>query len=231
MMNSRPYVILNVAMTADGKTDTIARRGAIISSESDKERVDRLRASSDAVMVGGHTLLGEDPRLVIRSPELRKERLEHGMDENPIKVAIVTRADLAMDSRFLNFGPARIIIFTTSQTTEAQIDALRERSVQVYVFDEKRVNLVAALDELGKAGVKKLLVDGGGTLNEELLKQDLVDEINVYVAPMIFGGTNAPTFASGPGLEREAAKQLKLLDIHPYDDGGIVLRYVVLKNV
>jgi len=230
-MNSRPYVILNVAMTADGKTDTIARRGAIISSESDKERVDRLRASSDAVMVGGHTLLGEDPRLVIRSPELRKERLEHGMDENPIKVAIVTRADLAMDSRFLNFGPARIIIFTTSQTTEAQIDALRERSVQVYVFDEKRVNLVAALDELGKAGVKKLLVDGGGTLNEELLKQDLVDEINVYVAPMIFGGTNAPTFASGPGLEREAAKQLKLLDIHPYDDGGIVLRYVVLKNV
>lgn len=67
-MNSRLYVILNVAMTADGKTDTIARRGANISSESDKERVDRLRASSDAVMVGGHTLLGDDLRLVVRSP-------------------------------------------------------------------------------------------------------------------------------------------------------------------
>ncbi len=230
-MNLRPYVILNVAMTIDGKTDTIARRGAIISSELDKERVDRLRASSDAVMVGGHTLLGDDPRLVVRSPELRKERLERGMGENPIKVAIVTKADLALESRFLNYGPARIIIFTTSQTSEAQIDALRKRNVQVVVFGEKRVDLVAALDELGKVGVKNLLVEGGGTLNEELLMQDLVDEINVYVAPMIFGGASAPTFASGPGLEREAAKQLKLSDIYPYNDGGMVLRYVVLKNV
>jgi 2,5-diamino-6-(ribosylamino)-4(3H)-pyrimidinone 5'-phosphate reductase len=79
--------------------------------------------------------------------------------------------------------------------------------------------------------VKTLLVEGGGTLNEELLKQDLVDEINVYVAPMIFGGANAPTFASGPGLDRDAAIHLKLSDTHPYNDGGIVLRYTVLKNI
>jgi len=230
-MNPRPYVILNVAMTADGKTDTIARRGAMISSELDMGRVDRLRAASDAVMIGGNTLLGDDPRLLVRSPELCKERLEHGLSENPIKVAVVTRADLASDSRFLNYGPARIIIFTTNQTSERQIDALRKRDVQVYVFGEKRVDLVAALDELGKVGVKKLLVEGGGTLNEELLKQDLVDEINVYIAPMIFGGASGPTFASGPGLEREAAILLKLSDIHPYQDGGIVLRYVVLKDV
>lgn len=82
---------------------------------------------------------------------------------------------MVLDSRFLNYGLARIIVFTTSQTSEAQIDALRKRSVQANVFGEKRVDLVAALGELDKAGVKTLLVEGGGTLNDELLKQDLVD--------------------------------------------------------
>ena len=68
-MTSRPYVTLNVAMTVDGKTDTIARQGAAISSTFDTERVDHLRAESDAVMVGGHTLLGDDPRLTVKSAE------------------------------------------------------------------------------------------------------------------------------------------------------------------
>jgi hypothetical protein len=105
-MPDRPYVTLNVAMTVDGKTDTIARKGAAISSAIDRERVDRLRAESDAVIVGGHTLLGDDPSLTVKSEILRANRLSRGLEENPIKVGIVTNASLRLDSRFMTIGKA-----------------------------------------------------------------------------------------------------------------------------
>ncbi|MEN8098487.1 MAG: dihydrofolate reductase family protein, partial [Chloroflexota bacterium] len=83
MKDSRPYITINVAMTADGKIDTTERRGAQISSSDDWERVDRLRADHDAVMVGGQTMLEEDPRLTVKSSKLRAERIARGLDENP----------------------------------------------------------------------------------------------------------------------------------------------------
>jgi 2,5-diamino-6-(ribosylamino)-4(3H)-pyrimidinone 5'-phosphate reductase len=229
-MNERPYVILNVAMTADGKTDTVERGGAAISSQQDMERVDRLRAECDAVMVGGRTLLGDDPRLTVKSEALRAERLRCGREPNPVKVGVVTRASLRPDSRFLNAGPARVIVFTTSQTEAAQIEFLRQRGVQVFVLGEQRVDLPAAMQKLKQAGIQRLLVEGGGTLNEELLKLKLVDEISIFIAPLIFGGANAPTFASGMGLRREAAIRSKLVDIEKLGDGGILLRYLPEKE-
>lgn len=228
-MTQKPFVTLNIAMTADGKTDTIARRGAAISSALDYDRVDRLRAGSDAILVGGHTLLGDDPRLVVKSAALRQERLARGADENPVKVAVVTRADLRPESRFLSYGPARIVIFTTAQTPAAQVDALRARGVEVWVSQGARVDLVWALAQLSQMGIQRLLVEGGGMLNEALLRGGLVDEMYIYIAPLIFGGATAPTFASGPGLERDAAIALSLNDMQQYSDGGILLHYTVIK--
>src|SRR5512140_1966872 len=82
---NRPFVFINVAMTADGKIDTFQRQGAAISSAWDKARVDRLRAEADAVMVGGRTLLDEDPKLTVKSETLRAERLQRGLLPNPVK--------------------------------------------------------------------------------------------------------------------------------------------------
>jgi 2,5-diamino-6-(ribosylamino)-4(3H)-pyrimidinone 5'-phosphate reductase len=87
---NRPFVFINVAMTADGKIDTFQRRGAAISSARDKERVDQLRANADAVMVGGRTLLNEDPKLTVKSQALRAERVARGRSPNPVKVGVVT---------------------------------------------------------------------------------------------------------------------------------------------
>src|SRR5512134_2702814 len=102
---NRPFVFINIAMTADGKIDTFERKGSAISSQRDKERVDRLRADADAVMVGGRTLLDEDPKLTVKSEELRADRVMRGLPPNPIKVGIVTEAHLNPDSEFLNAGP------------------------------------------------------------------------------------------------------------------------------
>ncbi|MBN1666067.1 MAG: 2,5-diamino-6-(ribosylamino)-4(3H)-pyrimidinone 5'-phosphate reductase [Anaerolineales bacterium] len=226
-MHSRPYVTLNVAMTADGKTDTITRTGTTISSADDLLRVDQLRAQNDAVMVGGHTLLGDDPRLTVKSDFLRSERLSQGQEESPIKVGVVTNAAIQDGSRFLTVGNERKIIFTTTQTDAAQIDWLKKQDVQVFVADRPRVDLDSALQQLKQLGVERLLVEGGGTLNEDLLKHNLVDEINVYIAPLIFGGANAPTFVSGTGFERQHALQLKLTAVDQHSDGGILLCYLV----
>jgi 2,5-diamino-6-(ribosylamino)-4(3H)-pyrimidinone 5'-phosphate reductase len=226
-MTDRPYVILNVAMTADGKTDTVARRGAAISSPLDRERVDHLRAASDAIMVGGRTITSDDPRLTVKSAVLRAERLARGLEENPVKVGVITNASLPANSRFLIAGPARIMIFTTNQTDPAQIGRLSEQGVQVFVMGEQRVDLKDALKCLKEQGIHRLMVEGGGTLNEELLRQNLVDEISVYIAPLIFGGADAPTFASGAGLERQEAIALKQTRLENLADGGIVVHYAV----
>src|SRR5438067_2215611 len=105
-------------MTADGKIDTFERRSAAISSAQDWERVDRLRAESDAVMVGGHTLLGDDPRLTVKSPVLRAERRARGLYENPAKVTVISKIEdprvgptLDEKSHFVSSGPARRVRF------------------------------------------------------------------------------------------------------------------------
>jgi len=222
---NRPYTYINVAMTVDGKLDTFERKGSAISSPRDKERVDRLRAESDAVLVGGLTLLDEDPKLTVKSEALRAERVARGLLPNPIKVGVVTIANVESDSNFLNVGPAKVVIFTTNQTSNDQLEFLRSRGVEVFVHEEHRVNLSKMMESLKELGVQRLMVEGGGTMNFELIKLGLVDEIIAYVAPMIFGGANAPTLADGPGVPREAAVQLKLIGVEEWDDGGVVLKY------
>jgi len=229
MTSDRPFVTINVATTVDGKTDTIARRGATISSPHDWARVDRLRAESDAVLVGGQTLLGDDPRLTVKSAELRAKRRARGLEENPTKVGIVSKADLRLDSRFLTVGPAKVMIFTTQRTSPVQITRLREQGAQVFVMGERRVDLVRAFHRMREHGVKNLLVEGGGTLNAELLRLGLVDEMYLYIAPLIFGGADAPTFADGVGLQRKGAIHLQLNSVETLRDGGILVHYVIPK--
>ncbi len=222
---NRPYVFINTATSADGKIDTFERKGSAISSIRDKERVDQLRADADAVLVGGKTLLGELPKLTVKSEALREARVKRGVTPNPIKVGVVTSADIPLDSDFIKAGPARAVIFTTSRTSISQLETLRANGVEVFVDDAPRVNLGKMMETLGELGVKRLMVEGGGTINFELLRLGLVDELMIYIAPMIFGGDNAPTLASGFGLVRNEAIAMKLKNVETHEDGGVLLTY------
>ena len=226
---NRPFVFINVAMTADGKIDTFQRKGSAISSPRDRERVDRLRASADAIMVGGRTLLGEDPKLTVKSDALRAERVASGLSPNPVKVGVVSQAIIKEDSQFLNAGPADIVIFTTRRTSKRHISLLTSRGVDVYVDEGQQVNLEKALATLKDLGTERLMVEGGSRLNFELLRLGLVDEVIVCIAPMIFGGETAPTLAAGPGLERSAAIPLKLSEVEHWEDGGVLLKYQMMR--
>jgi 2,5-diamino-6-(ribosylamino)-4(3H)-pyrimidinone 5'-phosphate reductase len=222
---NRPFVFINVAMTADGKIDTFQRQGAAISSSQDKDRVDKLRAESDAIMVGGRTLLDEDPKLTVKSEALRAERSGKGLAPNPMKVGVITKAGLKAHSKFLHEGGSQVVIFTTPQTSKEQLAFLHGQGAKVYVHQQERVDLISALATLQELGVKRLMVEGGATLNFELLRLGLVDEVSAYVAPMIFGGEKAPGVVAGSGVERSAAIPLKLIHVEQHPDGGIILKY------
>jgi 2,5-diamino-6-(ribosylamino)-4(3H)-pyrimidinone 5'-phosphate reductase len=218
---------MNVATTADGKIDTFERRGASISSPRDWERVDRLRAGCDAIMIGGRTLHDEDPKLTVQSETLRAKRKALGLPENPAKVAVATQLNLKPESAFLTAGPARVLLFTTGQTEEGELRRLREAGAEVFVQDGDRVDLEQVLQTLQSEGLEKLMVEGGATLNFELLNQGLVDELTIYVAPLVFGGEGAPTLAGGFGLSNEAAVKLRLVKAEQWNDGGVLLQYDV----
>jgi 2,5-diamino-6-(ribosylamino)-4(3H)-pyrimidinone 5'-phosphate reductase len=226
---NRPFVFINVAMTADGKIDTFERKGSAISSKRDKERVDRLRAEADAVMVGGRTLLDEDPKLTVKSEALREERVNRGLTSNPMKVGVVSEARFDSHSKFLHEGEGRVVIFTTQRTSKDQLEFLRSQNAEVLVHAGERVDLHEMMHTLHELGVRRLMVEGGATLNFELIRLGLVDEVSAYVAPMIFGGESAPTLAAGSGLERSEAVHLQLIDVERWDDGGVLLKYKITK--
>lgn len=199
-MPPRPHVLVNMAVTADGKIDTVARRGARISGALDAEQVDRLRAEADAALVGGRTLLREDPRLTVRDRVLIEGRLASGRPAQPDKIGIVSRIGLSGErdglpesSHFLADGGGRVIICTTART---------EASTVAWLEDQ-----------------------GGSTLVAGLLADGLVDELRLCIAPVIFGGETAPTPVGGPGWAADAAIALSLVEAAPAADGSVSLRY------
>ncbi len=220
-------VTVNVAMTLDGKIDNIARQGAKISSNADWERVDRMRAAHDAILVGGNTLLAEDPRLTVKSEKLRADRVARGLTPDPAKVGVVSQSALTANSRFVNDGDSEVFILTTERTLPEQLALLRDAGTKVFVVGEKRVDLVAAFSLLEEHGIKTVMVEGGGGTIAALLSVGLVDEIRAYIAPLIFGGATAPTLADGEGFL--AGVKLALQDLEKLEDGGILIRYKILK--
>ena len=224
----RPYVLVNVAMSADGKLDTVARRGTSISSTADKARVDRLRAGVDAVLVGGRTLLEEDPKLTVKSALMRSERTAAGLEENPAKVGIVSQANLDLAGSFFTAGPAQRLIYTTRLTSSEQVTRLEKAGAKVFVLGDSRVDLTAVLTSLYEQGILRVLVEGGGSIIAEFFHLGLVDELMIYIAPRIFGGATAPTLADGPGFPADQAPLLHLQTADEFDeDGGVFLHYLV----
>lgn len=226
-MKNRPHVIVNIAMTIDGKLDTFQRKGTYISSNADKQRVDELRASVDAILVGGKTLLSEDPSLTVKSKDLRSQRITRGLEENPVKVAIISQADLNLQGDFISAGPARCLIYTTKKTSPEQVRLLEKTGAQVFVRCEESIDLRDVLQSLFNQGIRTLMVEGGGTLIAGFFELDLVDELFAYIAPKIFSGSTAPTLADGPGFSNYQAKHLHLESVSKFDDeGGILAHYL-----
>lgn len=225
----KPFVYLCTGMTLDGKISTAKRAvDSRISADDDRNFLYDYRIPCDAIMMGGRTILLDNPSLTVKSRERQKRRLALGKTREPIKVGIVSDiSKLKTDGDFFNKGDAKKIIFTTRRSPISKIKKL-ENICSIYVFGKQKVDLKRTLAKLFELGIKSVMVEGGGELIFSLLKDDLVDEINLKIGDLILGGRNAPTLADGDGFTGKTAKQVKLINIKR-EINCLMLKYAIKK--
>jgi 2,5-diamino-6-(ribosylamino)-4(3H)-pyrimidinone 5'-phosphate reductase len=181
----------------DGKISDEKRRQLRISCKEDLERVDELRASADAIMVGVGTILADNPKLNVKSKELREKRLREGRTENPLKVVVDSKCRIPDDAQVFD---GKVIVAVSKLAKRESLERIAKKA-QIVVLGEEKVDLNSLLNFLYDQGVRRLMVEGGGTLISSLLREGLVDEMFIYYAPIIIGGSNSPTICDGRSFE------------------------------
>jgi len=218
----RPYVVVNVAMSADGKLSTRERRQVKISGAQDFNRVDRLKAGSDAVMVGIGTVLADDPSLTVKGEEYRTHRKNRGVDEHPARIVVDSRARIPPEASILHKGSGLRIV-AVSEKADPQKVAVLKRTATVIVAGEQEVDLKALMDVLGSMGIQRIMVEGGGELIAGLIRARLVDEIYTFIGNLIIGGRDAPTLADGEGfLAEDEFSRLTLIETRRIENGVLL---------
>lgn len=224
----RPHVIVNVAMSADGKISTRERRQVRISGSQDFSRVDRLKAGCDAVMVGIGTVLADDPSLTVKSDECRRYRRDHGWDEHPVRIVVDSSARTLPYSAVLNKGDGKRVIAVARIADPGRVSVLRSKATMI-LAGEDNVDLALLMDNLGAMGIHRIMVEGGGTLIGGLIRAGLVHEIFTYIGNIIIGGKDAPTLADGEGFIQESAFTRLILNDVQRIDNGILLHWKMMK--
>ncbi|GAD51481.1 5-amino-6-(5-phosphoribosylamino)uracil reductase [Halarchaeum acidiphilum MH1-52-1] len=215
-------VHVNAATSVDGKLASRRREQLAISGPADFERVDRLRAASDAVMVGVGTVLADDPSLTVDDPDRVAEREARGDPAQPTRVVADSNGRTPTDARVLD-DAAPTVVLVASSAPDERVDAIADAGATVVVAGDGRVDLPAAFARLDERDLSDVMVEGGGELIFSLFDAGLVDALTVYVGSMLVGGREAPTLADGAGFT-EDYPELDLVDVERLDD-GVLLRY------
>ena len=198
---SLPFVLVNMAMTADGKIATANRAVSSFSSRRDQRHLLELRATADAVMAGARTVDLNPVNLGPGPARYRLLRRRRGLAEFNLRIIVSRTGSVNPKARIFQRAFSPIIILTTRRATARRLKRLRAVAAEVKICGAKEINFRAALGWLRRAwGVKRLLCEGGGELNDALFRAGLVNELHLTVCPKIFGGRNAPTIADGLGL-------------------------------
>jgi riboflavin-specific deaminase-like protein len=202
---SLPFVFVNMAMTADGKIATANRAVSSFGSTRDQKHLLELRATADAVMAGARTVDSAAINLGPGPARFRRLRLKNGLMENNLRIIVSGNGSINPAAEVFQHRFSPIIILTTGQASKAKLRQLRALADEVKVCGRQEINFREALCWLrGKWGVKRLLCEGGGGLNDALFRAGLVDELHLTICPKIFGGRNAPAIADGRGFRRLA---------------------------
>jgi riboflavin-specific deaminase-like protein len=218
--NLIPFVLINMAMTADGKIATANRTISSFGSQRDHQHLLELRATADAVMAGARTVdlnrinMGPGPR------RFRRLRLKHGLAEFNLRI-IVSRSGTVNPAAEVfkrRFSP--IIVLTTGRATQRRLKLLRTLGDEVRICGPKEINFPATLRWLRrKWHVRRIVCEGGGELNDGLFRAGLVDELHLTICPKIFGGQKSPTISDGIGAKTLAkAAMLELISMKRHAD-------------
>ncbi len=191
MEKHNPHVILSAAISIDGKIAT--RTGnSKLSSKEDLRRLHELRAKVDAIIIGKNTLMRDDPLLTVR----------YAKGKNPIRIILDSKGDISAKSKILQTS-AKVptIIAVSKKITKSNLQKLNKFPVEVIITGESYVNIRSLLKKLSERKIRTILVEGGGTVNWEFIKQNLFDELIITLSPFIIGGNDSISFVQGSGFD------------------------------
>jgi 5-amino-6-(5-phosphoribosylamino)uracil reductase len=193
-MADRPYVLLSCGISLDGYLDSATVKRLPLSNDADFDRVDAVRAASDAILVGASTVRNDNPRLLVRSAARRHERVERGLDPSPTKVTVTASGNLDEEACFFTAGDAKKIVYCASDVAASLGRRLGHRAA--IVDAGQPVEFRRICEDLSDRGVQRLMVEGGGSVHTQFLTADLVDELQLVVAPFFIGDSSARRFVS-----------------------------------
>ena len=192
MEKFKPYIILSAAISVDGKIATRAGDSKL-SSDQDLRRLHKLRAKVDAIIIGKNTLMRDDPLLTVR----------HTKGKNPIRIILDSKGEISTKSKILQTSiKVPTIIAVSKKITKSNLQKLNNFPVQVIVTGEKSVNIKSLLKKLSEKKIKTVLVEGGGTVNWEFIKQNIFDELIITLSPFVIGGNDSISFVQGSGFDK-----------------------------
>lgn len=223
-MPDRPYTLLSCALSIDGYLGSAAPRRLELSNDADFDRVDEVRASSDAILVGATTVRTDNPRLLVRSADRRDNRAARGLPPSPVKVTVTERMDLDPGADFFTAGEIEKLVYcATPRLGDARA---RLGSLATVVDGGRQVKMRRLTEDLGERGVRRLMVEGGGTVHTQFLTDDLVDELQLVVAPFFVGDSRATRFVSDGHFPWNPDRRARLAQVRQIGD-VVLLRYAL----
>jgi 5-amino-6-(5-phosphoribosylamino)uracil reductase len=210
-------------MSLDGYIDDSDDVRLMLSNQEDFDRVDEVRSSVDAILVGANTIRRDDPRLLIRSVKRQEERVRRGLAPHPIKVTLSCGGDVDATARFFSTGDIEKIIYTPDSEVTARREVLGD--VATVVGAGPSIDLGVVLDDLGERYVRRLMVEGGATTHTQFLAAGLVDEIHLVIAPFFVGDRDAPRFVHPARFPQNSGHPMTLAETRQMGDVAL-LRYL-----
>ncbi len=196
----RPFVFLNVAVTADGKIASEEHHVTTFGSPADSHHLYELRSTADAILCGARTLEATRATLGNGSEAFRRRRLRRGLAEHPLRIVVSGSGSISSDAAIWSqrFSP---ILLLTTERSRREWKRLEGLADEVWCLGRSTIDFGKALERLHREhGVRRLLCEGGGELNEGLIRAGLVDELHITFCPLLLAGRSAPTLADGPGI-------------------------------
>jgi riboflavin-specific deaminase-like protein len=220
----RPYTLLSCGISIDGYLDSGTGQRLMLSNEADLDRVDAVRASCDAILVGAGTVRADNPRLLVRSQARQDERVARGLRPSPMKVTVTGRGQLDANAEFFATCDTQKLVYCASATVAAA--RARLGRVATVVDGGQPVDVQRMSEDLHARGVHKLMVEGGGTVHTQFLTADLADELHLVVAPFFVGDPRARRFVQDGQFPWNTDRRATLAEVRRIEDVAL-LRYAL----
>jgi 5-amino-6-(5-phosphoribosylamino)uracil reductase len=229
-----PYVTLSSAVSLDGYLDTSGPSRLTLSNDADFDRVDELRAGSDAILVGARTVRRDNPRLLVRSNARQARREADGLARSPWKVTVTATGDLDPRAAFFTEGDSTKLVYCSTAQAERVRTRIGHAALVVGLGNVGQgsvglgssVTMTDLVADLADRGIRELMVEGGGTVHTQFLAGNLVDELHLAVAPFFVGEPTAPRFVGDAAFPWTSDRRAKLAEVRQIGD-MVVMRYAL----